>query len=197
MKIADLAMQLFRIYSGGDVASDSGFLLLDFQLAAQQATAMVVSRKILQQRNLTGEWEINDSYLEVFEENEVLYNTKTDRYYLNLPVDVMNLPNNIGFFYIGQNQGLMNPFPMTTMASIGFYTNMPDDITAWFPTSKTIEFVNFDTAIKNIVLAVVPTEPKEVSGEDVSEVTAIVMKQFMPTLQIQEDKISDSNPNSK
>lgn len=197
MTTKDLGMQLFRIYSGGDVASDSGFLLLDFQLAAQQATAMVVNRKILQQRNLTGEWEINDSYLEVYEENEVKYNEKRDAYYIDIPSDVMNLPNNLGFFYVGQNQGLMNPFPMTTMATTNFYTNMPDDITAWFPTSKTIQFVNFDSAIKNIVLAIIPTEPKDVSGEDVSEVTAIVMKQFMPTLQIQEDKISDSNPNSK
>jgi len=191
----DVAMDCLRIIEGGQVSGDSNFEMLDLEDAIRQAAAFIVKRDFWKDTNATGETEINYSYLEIFEDEPVLYNEKRDCYYVELPVDVINLPQDYGVQYVSERQNLTDPYTRTQIGTIGFYTNLPDDISSWFMSSKTIQLVNFDSTIKTLTLGLIPALPTTIGDDDVVEIKEIVCKKYMQVPQ--EDKISDQNPNNR
>jgi hypothetical protein len=195
MNIKDAAQQIMRVINGGDVSDDNGFILLDYIDATQQAAAFIIKRDFWKDSNATGQTEINYTYLEIFEDVEVKYNEKTDRYYVPLPVDIMALPQDYGVQYVSERQNLTDPYSRTSIGTIGLYSNLPDDISSWFMTNKNIQLVNFDSAVKYLTLGLIPSVPSVIGDDDMLEITQMVKERFLKG-KVAEDKINDSNPNS-
>lgn len=191
----DVAMDCLRIIEGGQVSGDSNFEMLDLEDAIRQAAAFIIKRDFWKDTNATGETEINYTYLEIFEDLPVLYNSVRDCYYVELPVDVISLPQDYGVQYVSERQNLTDPYTRTQIGTIGFYTNLPDDITSWFMSSKNIQLVNFDSTIKTLTLGLIPALPTTIGDDDVFEIKEIVCKKYMQVPQ--EDKISDNNANNR
>lgn len=193
MKVEDLAMEVMRIVNGGDTSDDNGFVLLDYVEAVQQAASYIIVRDFWGDSNKTGETEINYNYLEVFEDVEVKYNSVRDCYYCDLPTDIISLPQDFGVQYVSERQNLTDPYTRTQIGTISFYSNLPDDVTSWMLTNKTIQFVNFDSAVKNVTLGLIPAAPTNINADDSFEVKEMAVKQMMK--KVAEDKVNNSNPN--
>ncbi len=195
MLVKDLAMELWRMRSNGDVSDDNAYNLIDFEEAVSQSTAFVIEQQFWINYKLTGRYEINENYLQVIEGNEVKYNSVRDRYYIECP-DVISFPDNLGVFFVGQNMALTDPFPRLTFGNAGFYTRNPNDITSWIMTEKTIQFENFNPTIKEIVIAIIPAKPEIVNGDDAQQVRELVLKQFGTYVNVIHDKVNNSNDNT-
>jgi hypothetical protein len=194
MDIKDAAMQVMRVIEGGASSDDSGYILLDYLDATQQAAAFIIKRDFWKDTNATGETQINYTYLEIFEDVEVLYNEKTDRYYVPLPVDVIALPQDYGVQYVSERQNLTDPYSRTSIGTIGLYSNLPDDISSWFLTNKNIVLVNFDSGVKYLTLGLIPSVPSVIGDDDLVEIIQLVKERFLKG-KVAQDKVNNSNPN--
>lgn len=186
-------MQIWRILDGGEVSDDSKWVLTDIVLAVQQTAARLIQKDAYDDYNRYGEWVINTNYIEYFEENPVLYNEKTGNYYIEMPTDLLTLGFDYSLQFVGRSMNLNDAFTRTTLGTTGFY-KLPNDIISYFVTQKTIQFVRFDPLIKNVMLGLISALPQEINADDVTEIKDIVIKQFMPTLQMPEDKTNNSAP---
>lgn len=195
MKVEDLAMEIWREVRGGEISDDDKYILIDFTEAVQQACSFILKREFWDLYNKTGEPYIDSNYLETYEEVPVKYNSVNGRYYIETPTDIFSLPKDYGVVYVGYNKNLNDPFARLTIGNASFFSKLPTDVINWMLTSNQIQFTNFDPAIKNVTLVILPANPKEINADDAWEIKDMVLKQFMPTNAIPEDKINNSNPN--
>lgn len=197
MDVASLALEIFRIVQGGDVSSDAGFSMTDYKEAVQQACATLIRNDFYNRYKFDGTSEVNSNYLEIYEGVEVQYNSVRDIYYVVTPADILSLPKDYGVQYVGQNKSLDNPFTRLTFGNRNFFTKLPNDITSWILTENNIEFTNFNPLITNLVVAIIPAKPNSINNDDASQIKDIVLKQMFPFMNVQEDKLTNQNPNQK
>lgn len=197
MLVQDLAVECWRIISGGDISIDNGYTLVDYKEAIQQACAVLIKQDFYTRYKFDGTSEVNSNYLEIFEGVEVRYNAVRNVYYVEQPADVLSLPKDYGVQYVGQNKSLDNPFTRLTFGNRNFFTKLPNDITSWMLTENNIEFTNFNPLIKNLVVAIIPAKPLTINEDDASDIKNMVLKQMFPFMNVQEDKLNNQNPNQK
>ena len=165
MRVNDVATELWRLIDGGEVSNDSKWVFTDVKLAVQQTAAKLIQTEFSQNYSQYGESIINTNYIEWFETNEVKYDELRDYYYIDLPTDILSLPNDYGVQFCGQTKNLNTPFTRTTVGTTNFYSSLlPDDVPSFMVTADKLEFVRFNPLIKNIVLAVIPALPNEINA---------------------------------
>ncbi len=163
----------------------------------QQACATLIRNDFYTRYKFDGTAEVNSNYLEIYEGVQVEYNSVRDIYYVVPPADILSLPKDYGVQYVGQNKSLDNPFTRLTFGNRNFFTKLPNDICSWILTENTIEFTNFNPLITNLVVAIIPAKPQTINEDDASDIKSMVLKQMFPFMNVQEDKLSNNNPNQK
>lgn len=195
MLVRDLAMQIFRQLSGGSATDEGGLNMLDYISEVTEATATLIKKEFWDNYKLTGESYLEESYIEVYKQNPILYDKTLDRFYIKTPADVLSLPKGMGISYIGLNENLQEPFARMTYGTGSFFVDLPNDIISYIVTENTVEFIQFDPAIKNVVVALLPAVPKEINADDAAEVKEQVIRRILMTRGIPNDKINNQNPN--
>lgn len=195
MLVRDLAMQIFRQLSGGNPTDEAGLSMLDYISETQEACATLITKKFWDNYKLTGESYLDENYITIYTNNPVLLNTTLDRFYIKTPADVLSLPKGMGISYVGLNENLQEPFARMSYGTASFFVDTPNDITSYIVTLNTIEFIQFDPAIKNVVVALLPASPTEINADDAAEIKEQVIRRILMTRGIPLDKINNSNPN--
>jgi hypothetical protein len=194
MLVRDLAMEVYRIINGGDVSDDSGLDLIDYMEEVQQVAAKKIQETFFINYKSCGEAYIDENYIEVYENNEILYNEVQDVYYIKVPAPILMLPKGYGIQYIGLSQSLDSPFARLTIGNQGIYANIPSDITSYIATQERIQFSNLPYGVKNLVVALVPAKPTNISEDDASDIKNEVVKRMLISKGIIQDKVNNSNP---
>jgi len=194
MLVRDLAMEIYRIINGGDVSDDSGLDLIDYMEEVQQVAAKKIQESFFNNYKAFGEAYIDENYIEVYEENEILYNEVQDVYYIKIPAPILMLPKGYGIQYIGLSQSLDSPFARLTIGNQGIYSNIPSDITSYIATQERIQFSNLPYGVKNLVVALIPAKPNNISEDDASDIKNEVVRRMLMTKGIIQDKVNNSNP---
>lgn len=194
MLVRDLAMEVYRIINGGDVSDDSGLDLIDYMEEVQQVAAKKIQETFFNNYKAFGEAYIDENYIEVYENNEVLYNEVQDNYYIKIPAPILMLPKGYGIQYVGLNQSLDAPFARLTFGNQGIYNKIPSDITSYIATQEKIQFCNLPHGVKNLIVALIPAKPNNISEDDASDIKNEVVKRMLISKGIIQDKVNNSNP---
>jgi len=203
MTTKDVALMVYRRYTGGDPTDSEGLELLDFQKAVESARAWKILDDYRKAIRLTGEIEINEAWLKSYDDIDVLYNEDTDTYYSNLPEMVLGLPQGNGIYFVSQVQDISKPFAKMSTSDVFAMSQLFDlkgDNTIYYRQSiNKIDYMAFDPSIKKVYMQIVPLTSDEIPDEFVLEITEAVMMQFLQPKQIGvvEDKIDNNNPNQR
>lgn len=192
-----VAELIFRQWSGGDASADSGLELQDFEYAVKQARAFKIRSDYFLTSRFEGGRTINQGWLREFKNVEVLQDTDTNSYYAVLPAQPLGLPHDLGMYHVSPMKNFQNPFMAQTIGeSFIFEKNPQDNITFHYDNTK-IYFDNFDSSIEKIYIQMIPLSDQDIPDEFTTEITEIVLNRFIRTKQIDEDKITNSNPNQE
>lgn len=190
-KVAELC---YRKYSKGDPTYSSGLELADFENAVQSAYAYKVKMDYYNTIRMTGEMQVNQAFLSEFLDVPVLLNEKTDTYYSPLPTQVLDLPNNAGIV-ISQMKNSQNQFAPQTLGQNFIFSRNPIDTITFHRDKTNVYYDNFDPSIKYVYMQYPPLFVEDIPDEFTNEIQDIVMKQFLPLEQLNQDKVDDNNPN--
>lgn len=194
MLVRDLAMEVYRIINGGDVSDDSGLDLIDYMEEVQQVAAKKIQETFFNNYKAFGEAYIDENYIEIYENNEIFYNEVQDNYYIKIPAPILMLPKGYGVQYIGLSQSLDNPFARLTFGNQSIYNKIPSDITSYIATQEKIQFCNLPHGVKNLIVALIPAKPNNISEDDASDIKNEVVKRMLISKGIIQDKVNNSNP---
>lgn len=193
MKPIALAELIERQYYGGDVSDDAGLERIDFIEYVYAAYSYLVKLTYWNNVKLTGDKEINNQYISVYDDVAVEYDEKQDLYYSVLPTDPISLPNNIGIYQISKVQSPNKPFAPMGAGELYLYSGLP--ITQYTSDNSKVYYTNLDPEVKKVKMLIISSRPQDIHDDDVHEIKELVLKQIMTTRSIPEDKNNNSNPN--
>lgn len=193
MKPTALAELIERQYYGGDVSDDAGLERIDFVEYVYAAYSYIVKLNYWGNIKNTGEREINNQYVAVYDDVAVEYDEKQDLYYSMLPTDPISLPNNIGIYQISKMRTPNKPFAPMGIGELYLFSGLP--ITQYTSDNNKVYYTNLDPNVKKVKMLIIPARPQDIHDDDVHEIKELVMKQMLTMRNIPEDKNNNSNPN--
>lgn len=199
MKATQLAEDIFRIYSGGDPADESGLELADFEDAVQSARAFKIKIDYWNSARVEGERVINQSWLENFDSIPVVQNATTKAYYSVLPKQVFgDLPKGRGLYLICPIQDFTSPFMPMTIGEQWLFSTLPQDKTiSYFFDSTNVTYVRFDPDIEFVFMSYIPLNSDFIPDEVAHEISELVLNKFLKPKQVGVllDKLTNNNAN--
>lgn len=104
-----LAEQIVRILSGGNITADNELQIKEVALYVNQAFGSIVRNRMFQNR-AEGDDFVNGSYIYSFKDVPVTKDTDLDLYYAEMPASTIDLPNDMGIHFVGYMQDQTSPF---------------------------------------------------------------------------------------
>lgn len=196
-----VAEMIFREYEGGNPSSEGGLQLIDFIKRVDAARAYKILDDYRTSMRMEGERILNEAWLKTYSSVPVVYNATNDVYYSVLPEKVLGLPKGNGLYFVSRTQDLSKPFAKMSTSDIFVMSQLFDlehDSTIYYRQDMdNIIYINFDPAIKNSFVQLVPLVSDEIPDEFVYQIIELVINRFLKTKNagVILDKISDNNPN--
>lgn len=198
MNIKDVALMVFRKYSGGDVSDDSGLELADFIQAVRSARAYKIKTDYWMQARMEGDRTVNQGWMQNYLDVPVLLNEQTEVYYSKLPTQVFDdLPKGKGLYFVSPMQDQTTPIMPMTIGEQWLFSSLPQDDTMYYYFDNTnIYYSRFNPQVKTIFMQFIPLNSDNIPDEVVYEICDLVMAQFLKPKQvgIEIDKLTDNNP---
>lgn len=195
MEATIVAELIYRQYSSGDPSSESGLELKDFEYAVQQARAYKIRYDYFNTSKIEGERTINQGWLKQYKNVAVKLDTDTDTYYSVLPSQVLDLPRNMGLFFVSPMKNFNAPFAQQTIGQAYIFSGNPTDTIVYNYDNENIYYQNFDPAIKQVYMQTIPLTDDNIPDEFTAEISELVLNRYMPNRKIPESKVADNNPN--
>lgn len=104
-----LAEQVVRILSGGNITSDNELQIKEVALYVNQAFGSIVRNRMFQNRN-SGDDYFNGAYIYSFKDVPVVKDNDLDIYYAEMPASTIDVPNDMGVHFVGYMKDQTNPF---------------------------------------------------------------------------------------
>lgn len=144
-----LAEQVIRILNGGTPSSDNELDIREVSLYVSQAFASTLRIRYFQNK-AEGDDAINGSYIYTFKDIPITEDNDLDLHYSVLPASTIDLPGDLGIYYVGYMQDQNNPFirvPNGFMGiSNGLKSSRLNDRVGYFVEGNSIFYVNYKSS---------------------------------------------------
>lgn len=195
MLTLDLAELLERRVNAGDVSAATGFELVDYIYAINQASAYKKKIEYYQQLKEEGDVEVDSTWLKTYDSIPVVFNDVLGLYQSELPEEPLALPRGRGIQVICPMQSPETPFMYQTEGEVWMFTNLPSDYTSYWFANKTISYKNINPDVTTVKITFVPMFSDEIQDDMAFEIIELAFTQFLKGKGIQQQKLDNNNPN--
>jgi hypothetical protein len=196
-----LAEQVWRVLEGGTPTPDSEFDIREIMLYIDQLRDKMATISVFQNIK-SGEYDISHEFLKEYPGVAVNTDTARDLRYVTLPVDILDLPYELGLYTVHPPKNPESAFVRVPIGAHGLYSGMRsfdvDAITYMWISESRVYFKSIDTTVKEVHMILCPSS--KVLGESDTflvpanfedDILKAAVEFFSNHKQIPHDEVSD------